>query len=257
MSAQTDMEGEAQERINHMELRSWNELPKAMRSREVRKYYNIIRKHRVWLGCKRIMDIFTASVMLVVLAVPMLVIAALIKLDSKGPVLFLQDRVTQYGRIFKIYKFRTMVENASSLGAAVTVDHDDRITRVGKVLRRFRMDEFPQVFNILAGDMTLVGTRPEVPKYVKKYSNEMYATLLLPAGLTSRTSIAYKDEDKILGNADNPEEVYIKEVLPAKMKYNLESIGKFGLCEDCSVLWNTFASVVGRSDRFTVKGNNS
>ena len=207
-----------------MQLRKWNELPKFMRTREVRKYYNIVNKRRASLMVKRLFDIVVASIMLAVLALPMLIIAILIKCDSRGPVFFRQERVTQYGRIFKIYKFRTMVVNANELGASVTVDNDRRITRMGKLLRKIRADEFPQLFNILAGDMTLVGTRPEVPEYVKQYSKEMYATLLLPAGLTSRTSIAYKDEDKILGNAANPDKAYVEEVLPAMMKYNLEAL---------------------------------
>ena len=196
-----------------------------------------------------------AGIMLAVLIIPMGVIALAIRLDSPGPVFFRQARVTQYGRIFRIYKFRTMVDNASKLGSAVTVDNDVRITKVGAFLRKYRMDEFPQVFNILAGDMTLVGTRPEVPKYVKKYTKEMYATLLLPAGLTSRTSIAYKDEDKLLGEAvdeESTDNIYLNEVLPAKMRYNLESMKHFGVKSDATVLWDTFASVVG-SERMTVK----
>ena len=184
-----------------MELRPWQLLPDEMRTKEVRKYYNILMKHRMWLVMKRVLDVIVAGIMLAVLIIPMGIIALAIRLDSPGPVFFRQARVTQYGRIFRIYKFRTMVDNASKLGAAVTVDNDSRITKVGAFLRKYRMDEFHQLFNILAGDMTLVGTRPEVPKYVKKYTKEMYATLLLPAGLTSRTSIAYKDEDKLLGEA--------------------------------------------------------
>jgi lipopolysaccharide/colanic/teichoic acid biosynthesis glycosyltransferase len=236
-----------------MQLRRWNELPGVMRTREVRKYYNIIKKRQMSLKIKRLFDIVVASIMLMFLAVPMLVIAVCIKLDSRGPVFFRQERVTQYGRIFRIYKFRTMVVDAPKLGASVTVDNDDRITRVGKVLRKIRADEFPQVFNIINGDMTLVGTRPEVPEYVKKYTKEMYATLLLPAGLTSRTSIAYKDEDKILAGAADPDGAYVKEVLPAKMKYNLEALKKFGFVEDCRVLWDTFTSVTG-NDRLLVTG---
>ena len=174
----------------------------------------------------------------------MLIVAVLIKLDSPGPVFFRQERVTQYGRIFRIYKFRTMVNNASRMGTQVTVSNDARITRVGRWLRKLRIDEFPQLFNILAGDMTLVGTRPEVLKYVDAYTPEMYATLLLPAGLTSRTSIAYKDEERLLSNAEDADKVYIEEVLPAKMRYNLESLKKFGLKSDMSVLWNTFVSVI-------------
>lgn len=238
-----------------MELRPWQLLPDEMRTKEVRKYYNILMKHRMWLKMKRFLDVIVAGIMLAVLIIPMGVIALAIRLDSPGPIFFRQARVTQYGRIFRIYKFRTMVDNASKLGSAVTVDNDVRITKVGAFLRKYRMDEFPQVFNILAGDMTLVGTRPEVPKYVKKYTKEMYATLLLPAGLTSRTSIAYKDEDKLLGEAvdeESTDNIYLNEVLPAKMRYNLESMKHFGVKSDASVLWDTFASVVG-SERMTVK----
>ena len=238
-----------------MELRPWQLLPDEMRTKEVRKYYNVLMKHRMWLKMKRVLDVIVAGIMLAVLIIPMGVIALAIRLDSPGPVFFRQARVTQYGRIFRIYKFRTMVDNASKLGSAVTVDNDVRITKVGAFLRKYGMDEFPQVFNILAGDMTLVGTRPEVPKYVKKYTKEMYATLLLPAGLTSRTSIAYKDEDKLLGEAvdeESTDNIYLNEVLPAKMRYNLESMKHFGVKSDASVLWDTFASVVG-SERMTVK----
>lgn len=238
-----------------MELRPWQLLPDEMRTKEVRKYYNILMKHRMWLKMKRFLDVIVAGIMLAVLIIPMGVIALAIRLDSPGPIFFRQARVTQYGRIFRIYKFRTMVDNASKLGSAVTVDNDVRITKVGAFLRKYRMDEFPQLFNILAGDMTLVGTRPEVPKYVKKYTKEMYATLLLPAGLTSRTSIAYKDEDKLLGEAvdeESTDNIYINEVLPAKMRYNLESMKHFGVKSDATVLWDTFASVVG-SERMTVK----
>ena len=238
-----------------MQLRRWNSLPDVMKTKEVRKYYNIIKRRQGSLKLKRVFDVVVASIMLIFLAIPMLVIAVCIKLDSRGPVFFRQERVTQYGRIFKIYKFRTMVVDAPKLGASVTVDNDSRITRVGRVLRKIRADEFPQLFNILNGDMTLVGTRPEVPEYVKKYTKEMYATLLLPAGLTSRTSIAYKDEDKLLGEAvdeKSTDNIYLNEVLPAKMRYNLESMKHFGVKADAAVLWDTFTSVVG-SERMTVK----
>lgn len=227
-----------------MRLKGWNHLPDRMKTKEVRRYYNILVRHTGWFKVKRIMDIVVSSIMLVVLALPMLVISVMIKLDSRGPVFFRQERVTQYGRIFRIYKFRTMVDNAQQLGTQVTVAHDARITKVGRILRKYRLDEFPQIFNIIAGDMTLVGTRPEVPKYVKHYTDEMYATLLLPAGLTSRTSIAYKDEDKLLQDAGDADKVYVEQILPVKMKYNLESLRRFGVIEDCSVLWNTFKSVI-------------
>lgn len=227
-----------------MKLRKWEELPEKMRTREVRRYYNIIVRHSGWFKVKRVMDICVSLVLLAILLIPMGIIALMIKTDSQGPVFFRQERVTQYGKIFKIYKFRTMVDNASQLGSQVTVNNDARITRVGKLLRKYRLDEFPQLFNILAGDMTLVGTRPEVVKYVKEYSGEMYATLLLPAGLTSRTSIAYKDEDKLLKDAKDADKVYVNEILPVKMKYNLESLRRFGVREDMTVMWNTFVSVL-------------
>lgn len=227
-----------------MKLRKWEELPEKMRTREVRRYYNIIVRHSGWFKVKRVMDICVSLVLLAILLIPMGIIALMIKTDSQGPVFFRQERVTQYGKIFRIYKFRTMVDNASQLGSQVTVNNDARITRVGKLLRKYRLDEFPQLFNILAGDMTLVGTRPEVIKYVKEYSGEMYATLLLPAGLTSRTSIAYKDEDKLLKDAKDADKVYVDEILPVKMKYNLESLRRFGVREDMTVMWNTFVSVL-------------
>ena len=227
-----------------MKLKKWEELPEKMRTREVRRYYNIIVRHSGWFKVKRVMDICVSLVLLAILLIPMGIIALMIKTDSQGPVFFRQERVTQYGKIFKIYKFRTMVDNASQLGSQVTVNNDARITRVGKLLRKYRLDEFPQLFNILAGDMTLVGTRPEVIKYVKEYSGEMYATLLLPAGLTSRTSIAYKDEDKLLKDAKDADKVYVDEILPVKMKYNLESLRRFGVREDMTVMWNTFVSVL-------------
>lgn len=227
-----------------MKLKSWNDLPDNMRNDTVRKYYNILAKKRGYLRLKRGFDIVVSLIMLIVLLIPMGIIAIMIKVDSKGPVFFRQERVTQYGRVFKIFKFRTMVNNASKLGTAVTVQGDSRITRTGKMLRKLRLDEFPQLFNILSGDMTLVGTRPEVVKYVNRYTSQMMATLLLPAGLTSATSIAYKDEDKLLADAKDADETYVNEVLPAKMKYNLDSLKKTGLLYDMSVLWNTFVSVL-------------
>ena len=231
-----------------MELRQWNELPDRMRTREVRKYYNIIAQRRGWFRAKRVFDVIVSLIMLVFLAIPMAAIAAMIKLDSKGPVFFRQERVTQYGRIFKIYKFRTMVNNASRIGSQVTVAGDARITKVGKFLRKFRLDEFPQLLNIIAGDMTLVGTRPEVKKYVEKYTDEMMATLLMPAGVTSYASIMYKDEDEVISNLQKSgktvDEIYIEDVLPEKMKYNLEYIRKFSFGYDIRLCFKTVIGVL-------------
>ncbi len=226
-------------------LKKWDELPESMRTPEVKDYYNQIAKRPVWLFMKRVIDILIALFFLILLAIPMLVISVMIKCDSKGPVLFRQTRVTTYGKTFKICKFRTMVNDAEKKGTQVTVSGDARITKVGAKLRHARLDEFPQLFNILAGSMTFIGTRPEVPKYVAAYTPEMMATLLLPAGLTSRASIAYKDEERLLNASDNPDETYVNEVLPAKMKYNLDAIRHFSLAEDASCLWDTFAVVTG------------
>ena len=155
-------------------------------------------------------------------AVPMMILAIMIKCDSKGPVFYRQERVTRYGKHYRIHKFRTMVNNADKIGSAVTVGNDSRITKIGSKLRGCRLDELPQVLDILTGNMSFVGTRPEAVKYVEKYEPEYYATLLMPAGITSEASIRYKDEDKLLDAADDVDRVYIEEVLPQKMKFNLK-----------------------------------
>lgn len=225
-------------------MRKWKEMPEYMQNEEVRYYYDILQRRKMSLKLKRLFDIVFSAVLLVILSPALLIISVLIKLDSKGPVLFKQVRVTAYGRKFKILKFRTMVENAESLGTQVTTRGDSRITRVGHILRKARIDEFPQLINVLAGDMTFVGTRPEVPKYTRRYTDKMKATLLLPAGITSRTSIEYKDEERLLENAENADEVYIKKVLPAKMRYNLKEIERFSLIRDVDTMFRTVIAVL-------------
>jgi len=227
-----------------MQLKKWSELPNYMKTKEVKKYYDIIKKRQLSLLFKRIFDVIASMIMLLVLAPFMIVLMIMIKLDSKGPVFFRQERVTQYGRIFRILKFRSMVNNAERYGVQVTVVGDARITKVGAMLRKLRIDELPQLINILNGDMTFVGTRPEVKKYVDCYTNEMYATLLLPAGLTSRTSIEYKDEDKLLEGAVDINKVYIEKVLPVKMKYNLKNVKHFSLLSDIMTMLATFFAVL-------------
>lgn len=215
-----------------------------MKNEEVKKYYEIVKKRKAALIFKRIFDIVT-SVFLIVLFSPLLLATFIvIKLDSPGKALFLQDRVTQNGKIFKVFKFRTMVENAESLGSQVTTGEDPRITKCGKWLRKFRIDEVPQLFNILKGELSFVGVRPEVPKYVKKYTPEMFATLLLPAGVTSMTSIMYKDESKLLEGSENPDKTYVEEILPEKMKYNLEYIKNFNFWYDIKVMVKTVFAVI-------------
>lgn len=222
----------------------WEELPEFMRIPEIKSYYQQLSKQRFSLLIKRTFDFVMSTVMLVFLAPIFLCLAVWIKLDSPGPVFYRQERVTQYGRIFRIYKFRTMVQNADKIGSLVTVNEDNRITRVGKRLRKYRIDEFPQLINIWKGEMTFVGTRPEVVKYVKKYTKEMYATLLLPAGITSETSIQYKDEKKLLDITKNVDKVYVEKILPVKMKYNLESIRKFSILQDILIMIRTVITVL-------------
>ena len=225
-------------------LPKWEELPDDIRTDTVRPYYDALSKRKAALFFKRIFDIFAALDLIILLGIPMLIIAIMIKCDSKGPVFFRQERVTSYGAKFRIHKFRTMVNNADKIGSSVTVDNDVRITKVGSKLRNHRLDEFPQLFDVLSGDMSFVGTRPEVVKYVDRYSAEMKATLLMPAGITSIASIEYKDEAELLENASDADEVYVNEILPAKMAYNLKSVKEFGFFKDIGVLFKTVAAVL-------------
>ncbi len=229
-----------------MILKNWDELPDYMRVPEVRPYYEILKKRRLSLLIKRVFDFIAAIILLVILAIPMFVIALMIKLDSPGPVFYRQERVTTYGRHFRIHKFRTMVSNADKIGAAVTVGNDERITRVGSKLRRLRLDELPQLFDVISGDMSFVGTRPEAVKYVERYQPEFNATLLMPAGITSEASIRYKDEDELLSAADDVDRVYLEEVLPGKMKWNLESIRRFRFLREILTMFRTVFAVLGK-----------
>lgn len=226
-----------------MLLKAWDALPARMRNAPVRGYYELLRQKRAALVLKRLFDVLASIILLAILLPVLLALMVLIKLDSEGPVMFRQTRVTQYGRRFRIYKFRTMVHHAESLGTQVTTRDDVRVTRAGRMLRKLRLDELPQLFNILVGDMTFVGTRPEVPKYVARYSDEMLATLLLPAGVTSEASIYYKDEERLLADARDADATYLGEVLPAKMRYNLEGIRKFCGAYELRVMGKTLAVV--------------
>lgn len=227
-------------------LRKWEELPAFMQTEEVRPYYEKLSRKWFSLFVKRIFDFAVSSVMLVILSPALLVLAVMIKKDSEGPVFYRQERITQYGRKFRIYKFRTMVINADKIGSLVTVGEDPRITKIGKRLRGCRLDELPQLINIWKGEMTFVGTRPEVEKYVKKYKPEMMATLLLPAGVTSEASIQYKDEDKLLADVsgENADRVYVEKILPEKMKWNLEEIKKFGFFREIGTMVKTVVAVM-------------
>lgn len=225
-------------------LREWDKLPKNMRTEAVRPYYERLKKKKVSLALKRAFDVIASSIILVILSPVLIIISILIVTDSKGGVFYRQERVTQYGKRFRILKFRTMVANADKIGTQVTVLNDNRITKIGSVIRKYRIDEIPQLFNILAGDMSLVGTRPESVHYVKHYTPEMMATLLLPAGVTSEASILYKDEAELLNQADDVDKVYIEKILPEKMKYNLDSIKKFSFIWEIKTMIKTVIAVV-------------
>ena len=227
-----------------MRMISWEKLPPQMQTEAVKPYYEILQKKQIGLIFKRSFDIVVSLIMLLILSPVFLVLAIAIKLDSKGPVFYRQVRVTQYGKEFRIFKFRTMVNNADKIGSQVTVGGDSRITRVGKVIRECRLDEIGQLLNILGGSMTFVGTRPEVPKYVEKYTSEMWATLLLPAGVTSEASIRYKDEAALLDAAEDVDTTYIQDVLPGKMKYNLRSIQEYSFFKDIKTMFQTVFAVV-------------
>ena len=229
-----------------MILRSWENLPKEMKTEAVKPYYVKLKKHRASLVLKRLFDFFVSLIMLLTLWPIMVIIGILIHLDSPGPSLFLQERVTTYGKRFKIWKFRTMVCGADKKGTTLTIKGDNRITKVGLFLRKTRLDELPQLVNILMGDMSFVGTRPEVVKYVDKYQPEFYATLLLPAGVTSEASIRYKDEYKLLAQADDVDRVYMEEVLPAKMVWNLESIERFRFQREILTMIRTVFAILGK-----------
>ena len=225
-------------------MKKWSELPQNMQSDAVREYYDILNSKTVSLILKRLFDIIVSSVLIVICSPIMLILAICIKIDSKGPVMFRQRRVTTYNRVFRIFKFRTMVNDAEKKGTQVTTNNDPRVTKVGKLIRGCRLDELPQLVNVFLGDMTFVGTRPEVEKYVAAYTDEMMATLLLPAGITSVASIKYKDEERLLEAAENTDEVYINEVLPEKMKYNLEALKNFSFFGDIKIMFQTVFAVL-------------
>lgn len=225
-------------------MRKWNDLPEYMQIDEVKPYYELVSHRKFSLLLKRIFDIVMSLVLIVLLLIPMLVISLLIVCDSRGGVFYRQERVTRYGKHFKIFKFRTMVSNADKLGAHVTANNDSRITKIGAKLRGARLDELPQVFNVLTGDMSFVGTRPEAVRYVEKYSGAMWATLLMPAGITSEASILYKDEAELLENADDADIVYVDQVLPTKMEYNLKSLREFSFVGDIKTMLRTVIAVI-------------
>lgn len=229
-----------------MLVKKWEKLPQEMQNDAVRPYYEKLRKKNFSLFWKRVFDLFASTVMLIILLPLFLILALAIKIDSRGPVFFRQERVTQYGKRFRIYKFRTMVNNADKIGSQVTVSNDMRVTKVGRFIRKCRLDEVSQLIDVWRGKMSFVGTRPEVPKYVDRYTEEMLATLLLPAGVTSEASIKFKDEAELLENAENVDDTYVEVVLPQKMEYNLQSLKKYGFWRDIGTMFKTVGAVLKR-----------
>ena len=225
-------------------MRDWESMPPFIKNESVKEYYDILKQHENELRLKRKADVVLSVLMISFLWPVFLIIGILIKLDSPGPVFFKQERVTQYGRKFQILKFRTMVQDAEKLGSQITKSHDSRLTRVGKVIRGCRIDELPQLFNVLTGDMSFVGTRPEVVKYVRAYTDEMKATLLLPAGVTSEASISYKDEGELMEGVEDVDSVYIHQVLPEKMQYNLDALKNYSLLGDFRTMIRTVFAVL-------------
>ena len=232
-----------------MILRKWEDLPEEMQIPEVRKYYEILEKHKFSLFLKRVFDVIVSFIMFMILAIPILFISILIVIDSPGGVFYRQTRVKKKKKKFRIHKFRTMIANADKIGNLVTVGQDSRITKIGSFLRKYRLDELPQLLDVLSGSMSFVGTRPEVPKYVESYTAEMKATLLLPAGITSEASIQYKDEAELLDGATDVDKVYVEQVLPGKMKYNLQAIEKFSFLTEIATMFRTVFAVLGKEYR--------
>ncbi|MBO5926414.1 MAG: sugar transferase [Clostridia bacterium] len=229
-------------------LKKWDSLPSEFKTEEVKRYYEILKRKKFSLFLKRLFDVLVSLILLSIALPFFIILAIVIKIDSRGPVFYRQERVTSYNKKFRIFKFRTMVFNADKKGSLITGKNDCRITRVGKFIRKCRLDEVSQLIDVLRGKMTFVGTRPEVPKYVEKYTPEMYATLLLPAGVTSTASIKFKDEDEILEkhSGENVDTVYVEKILPEKMKYNLNDIENFGFFRDISIMFKTAVAIFKR-----------
>lgn len=251
MTRQSDKKKKQKNRKGHVLWREWEALPDFMRTEAVRPYYDSLNRKKGQLFLKRVFDFTVSSLMLAALSPVLAVLAILIRLDSEGPVFYRQERVTQYGRRFRIYKFRTMIQDADKKGSLVTTQGDARITRMGKKLRGCRLDELPQLINIWKGEMSFVGTRPEVVKYVKQYTDEMYATLLLPAGVTSEASVQFKDEDqRIAAGVEagrSSDEVYVEDVLGEKMEWNLRSLERFNFQNEIEIMFKTVFSVLKHS----------
>lgn len=229
-----------------MLIKKWEKLPPELQIEEVRPYWEKLRKKNFSLFWKRVFDITVSGLVLLLILPFFLIIAIAIKIDSRGPVFYRQERVTQYGKHFRIFKFRSMVTGADKKGTLVTTNNDARVTRVGKFIRKFKIDEMSQLIDIFRGTMTFIGTRPEVPKYVDQYKTEYLATLLLPAGVSSMASIMFKDENDMIDGAEDPDKVYIEKILPMKMEWNLSELKKYGFWRDIKLCFMTVFGMFGK-----------
>jgi lipopolysaccharide/colanic/teichoic acid biosynthesis glycosyltransferase len=196
---------------------------------------------------KRVFDLTAALLGLVMLSPLLLALALWVKLDSPGPVFFRQERVGRGGRLFRIHKFRTMVHEPGATGLPLTVGEDARITRAGRILRRHKLDELPQLLNVLRGEMSLVGPRPEVPRYVARYPEHLRDKLLsVRPGLTDPASLAHLDESERLGRSSDPERTYVEEILPVKLRQAEHYVDHASLSQDLRVLWRTLRTLMAR-----------
>lgn len=224
-------------------LKAFTMLPKEMQTDEILKYYDILAKKKLALLIKQIFDRVLAFILLIILSPVLIVLAIIIKCTSKGPVMFRQKRVGRYLKPFNIWKFRTMRIDSEKLGQITVGSRDPRITNIGWFLRKYRLDELPQLLNILAGQMSFVGARPEVPKYVEQYSGAMAATLLIRPGVTGYASIRFKNENELLGEEDDPERAYVEKILPIKMGLDLEYVEELGIITDIKTMLETVKAV--------------
>ena len=228
-----------------MTMKKWEQLPEDMQNEKVRTYYDLLQKKKAALVLKRVFDVAASLFLLIVLS-PLLAVTALaIRLESEGPVMYRQVRKTAYERDFRIHKFRSMYVD-SDQGGLLTVKNDNRVTRVGAFIRKYKIDELGQLIDVLKGDMTFVGVRPQVRKYVDHYTDEMKATFLLPAGITSLASIYYRNENDLLEGHKDPDALYLSEILPDKMQYNLLGIKKLGPLYDLKIILMTLFTVFGK-----------
>ena len=205
---------------------------------------SLLRKKKFSLFLKRCFDITASAFGLLVLAVPFLIIAIIIKVTSKGPVFFRQVRVGKNGKEFRIFKFRTMVADAEKKGMQITVGADSRITGIGKFLRKTKVDELPQLINVFIGQMSFVGPRPEVPRYVAMYSDYQRNILRIKPGITELASIVYRDENEVLAQSEDPEKTYIEDIMPKKIRLNIEYMKKLGFWYDLKLIFMTFAAIL-------------